>query len=215
MRLPLLHVISPQGLADDTRFAKAAASMQRVCGPELAIHIRDPGASAGLLYDLAASLASGANASGGWCVVNERTDVALAAGAQAAQLGYRALPLEAALRVARGSLALGVSTHSVPEVLAAAAGGANYVVLGTIFSSRSHPAVPPLGVAALSGSRGGVPVVAIGGIDEGCVEAVLEAGASGVAVLSAVWGAPDPVEAAAGLVRRLLAARRDLDPENG
>lgn len=212
MRLPLLHVISPQGLADDTRFAKAAESMQVACGPELAIHIRDPGASAGLLYDLAAALATGAAASGGWCVVNERTDVALAARAQAAQLGHRALPLDAALRVARGRLALGVSAHSVSEVRAAAAGGANYVVLGTIFPSPTHPSVPPLGAAALSESRGsGAPVVAIGGIDADRAEAVLAAGASGVAVLSAVWGSPDPVEAAAGLLERLLAARRDLN----
>lgn len=210
MRLPLLHVISPQGLADDTRFAKAAASMQRACGPELAIHIRDPGASAGLLYDLAAPLASRADASGGWCVVNERTDVALAAGAQALQLGHRALPLEVVRQTVGERLLLGVSVHSEPEVREAAKAGANYVVLGTIFRSPSHTSAPPLGTAALSSCRdSGVPVVAIGGIDTERAAPVLATGASAVAVLSAVWEAGDPVAAAVDLLDRLAAERRD------
>jgi len=207
MKLPLLHVISPQGIAHDTRFREVAAALQAECGPELAIHLRDPAVSGDLLYRLARDLADGARRHGGWCVVNERVDVAMAAGAQAAQLGHRALPLEAARDVLGDRLALGVSVHSVPEVREAAEAGANYVVLGTIFPSPSHPSAPPLGTAALASCRdSGVPVVAIGGIDAGRTGAVLAAGASAVAVLSAVWDATDPVAAAVDL---LNATRRD------
>ena len=208
MNLPLLHVISPQGIDHDTRFTQLVASMQAACGSDLAIHIRDPGAVGARVFGLARDLADGARRHGGWCAVNDRTDVALAAGAQAAQLGHRALPLEAARRIVGNRLALGVSVHSATEVGAAADGGANYVVLGTIFPSPSHPDRPPLGIAALSTCRGhGVPVVAIGGIDAERVEPVMAAGASGVAVLSAVWDAGDPVAAATDLVERLVAAR--------
>jgi thiamine-phosphate diphosphorylase len=210
MRLPLLHVISPQGIGHDTRFTEVADALQAACGPELAIHLRDPGASGDRLYRLACHLVNGARRHGGWCAVNERTDVAMAAGAQAVQLGHRALPLEAVRRTVGARLPLGVSAHSEPEVREAAKAGANYVVLGTIFRSPSHASAHPLGTAALSNCRdSGVPVVAIGGINSERAAPVLAAGASAVAVLSAVWEAGDPVAAAVDLLDRLAAERRD------
>jgi len=210
MRLPLLHVISPQGIGHDQHFKEMATALQAACGPELAIHLRDPGASGERLYDLARHLVDGARRHGGWCAVNERTDVALAAGVQAVQLGHRALPLAAVRRTVGERLALGVSVHSASEVREAADAGANYVLLGTIFRSSSHPSAHPLGIAALSSCRdSGVPVVAIGGIDRETVAAVMGAGASGVAVLSAVWEAGDPVEAARDLVDRMRIVAQD------
>lgn len=201
MTLPLLHVISPQGIGHDTRFEEVATALQKACGPELAIHLRDPGASGDRLYHLACTLVDGARRHGGWCVVNERVDVAMAAGAHAAQLGHRALPLTVVRRTLGGRLKLGISVHSVAAVHEAAEAGANYAVLGTIFSSPSHPSAPPLGIAALSSCRdSGVPVVAIGGIDAERVAPVLAAGASAVAVLSAVWEGEDPVAAAMDLL---------------
>ncbi len=215
MSVPLLHVVSPQGIVDDSHFAETAAAMQAACGRELAIHIRDPAASGGQLYRLARALADGAAVHGGWCVVNERTDVALAAGAQAAQLGHRALPLDAARRVVGDRMALGVSAHSMSETRAANAGGANYAVLGTIFPSPSHPGTPPLGIVALSDSRAcGLPIVAIGGVSAERVNEVMGAGASGIAVLSAVWDARDPVASAVDLLERMLAARSAAIGEN-
>ena len=204
MKLPLLHVISPQVIGHDTSFEYVAAALQEACGSDLAIHLRAPGARADRFYRLASALTAGAERHGGWCVVNERTDVALAAGAQAAQLGHRALPLKAARQALGDRLALGVSVHSAAEAREAAEAGANYLVLGTIFPSSSHPGASPLGVAALSSCRGvEAPVVAIGGIDAERATQALAAGASAVAVLSAVWEAENPVAAAVGLLERL------------
>jgi thiamine-phosphate pyrophosphorylase len=204
MKVPLLHVISPPGFDGDVRVTETMAAMRKACGSRLAIHLRAPGLSGRRLFDLTRALADAARRHGGWCVVNERVDVALAGGAQAAQLGHRALPLAAARGIAEPQLTLGLSVHSAPEVRDAAAAGANYALLGTIFASSTHPGVPPVGLAEISRCRDtGLPVVAIGGVNVARAASVIEAGASGAAVVRAVWDAPDPVNAAIRLVEIL------------
>jgi thiamine-phosphate pyrophosphorylase len=141
--------------------------------------------------------------------VNDRLDVALAVGADVAHLGQDDLPLADALRVralaCRTDLAIGFSTHSRAQALAAAEAGADYIGFGPVFgtASKTNPDAT-VGLAGLAEVCAAVevPVVAIGGITLETVASVARAGAHAAAVIAAVAGAPDPT--AAG--RRIAAA---------
>ncbi|MCK5411400.1 MAG: thiamine phosphate synthase [Gemmatimonadetes bacterium] len=201
MSLPLLHVLAGDDQAGRADFMEVVGRLQEACGADLALHLRLRDASTSRLLELASVITRAAEGLGGWCVVNERLDVALAAGAQAAQLGRRALPLSAARRVAGGRLRLGVSVHDEREARDAVRGGANYVVLGTIYPTGTHPEIQPHGPRIVERCCNvGAPVVAIGGVDSGRVPELRSAGASGVAVIRAVWDAGDPVQAAERLI---------------
>jgi thiamine-phosphate pyrophosphorylase len=131
-------------------------------------------------------------------VVNDRLDVALVLGADGAQLSQRSLPVQEARRVA-GRMPLGASVHSVAE--AEAARGADWLLVGTVFQSATHPGgttIGPEGVARVA-AAGIAPVVAIGGIDATNAAEVRSAGAHGIAVISAVLSASDPRTAARSL----------------
>jgi thiamine-phosphate diphosphorylase len=174
-----------------------------VAGGVDAVHLRDPEASARELWTRAITLRPRL-AGRAQLVVNDRVDVALAVGADGAQLGARSLPVSEVRRVLP-ELPLGVSVHSVDEAIAAAAAGAAWLVLGTIFASVSHPGEPGVGPALLGeASRlAGVPVIAIGGINPANASACVAAGAHGVAVISAIARAADP-RAAAQALRRAI-----------
>lgn len=212
--VPVLHAVAGAEEAESEDFVERARRLLEACGPAAAVHLRLPDDSGRRLFELAAELSEAAARGGGWCVVNGRPDVALAAGAQAVQVGSRAIPLEETLRLVAGRLAIGASVHAPEEAVEAARRGANYVLLGTIYATPSHPDRPGAGpalvrttTAALGGAGlGGVPVVAIGGIDAERAAAVRAAGAHGVAARRAVWGGPDPAAAARELVARLGAS---------
>lgn len=205
-RLPPLHVLVTPAAAERPDFADVATRMRERCGPALALHLRLPGATGRDLYDLAVRLVEEARRHGGWVVVNGRLDVALAAEADAVQLGSGGLPVRRAAEVAASRLAVGASVHGPEEARRAARDGANYLVLGTIFATPSHRDVAPGGPGLIGACRdAGLPIVAIGGIGPARVPEVLRAGASAVAVVRAVWSSEAPVEAAAALARTLEA----------
>lgn len=138
-------------------------------------------------------------------VVNRRLDVALAAGADGAHLGFDALPLAEARALLGPRALLGVSCHSAEEV--SAAEGADYAHLAPIFAPLSKAASrPALGLEALGRAAGGPPVLAQGGVEAANAAACLAAGAAGVAVTGAILMAADPGRAAARLRRALDAA---------
>ena len=185
-----------------------AEAMLDAAGERLALHLRLPRADALRLYRLAERLAAAARRSGGWCVVNGRLDVALAAGAQAVQMGAGSLPLAAARKIAGRRLGLGASEHSAAEAEGAARSGADYVLAGTVFETASHPDRTPAGpVIVTECARAGLPVIGIGGIDRGNAGLVTAAGAAGIAVVRAVWQAPDPVAEALRLVEQVQEER--------
>lgn len=132
-----------------------------------------------------------------WVIVNDRVDVAMAAGADGVQLGGSSLRVEDARRVA-GDLRLGASVHSVGEAEDATRQGADWLVLGTIYASRSHPGQAGAGPSLVEATRRrtDLPVVAIGGITHDNVADVLQAGAYGIAVISAILGSSSPRDAA-------------------
>lgn len=203
--VPRLHVIVPDRVAAAPGFGATAGALLERGGADLALHLRLRETSARRLYELAARLAARADEAGGWCMVNGRVDVALAAGTQGVQLGSAALPPRPARAVLGPGPAVGVSTHSSPEVRRAREAGANLVLLGTIFPTASHPGRPGAGPGRVAACRDlGLPVIAIGGIGPERAGLVRRAGAHGVAALSGVWDAPRPGAA----VERYLEALR-------
>jgi thiamine-phosphate pyrophosphorylase len=137
-------------------------------------------------------------------LVNGPLTVALAAGADGVHLPEAAPAVE---RPGAGLL-IGRSVHSLAAGRRAESEGVDYLVAGPVYETRSHPGRAPSGVALIEDvtSAAGLPVLAIGGIDSTRVGDVVRAGAAGVAVISAVLGAPDPREAASALRTALDAA---------
>lgn len=136
-------------------------------------------------------------------VVNDRLDVALAAGADGVHLGRVDLPVAAARRVAPG-LVIGATCRTYADVASAAADGADYAGFGPVFATTSKPGLPdPLGPSAVAAAAGWLPLVAIGGIDASRAGEVVAAGAHGVAVIGGIWRHPDPVAAAKELAAAL------------
>ncbi|NOV01547.1 thiamine phosphate synthase [Paenibacillus planticolens] len=99
----------------------------------------------------------------------------------------------------------GVSVHSMEEAVKRESEGADYVLYGHIFATKSKLGVPPRGLEQLRKVAGqvAIPVIAIGGITPEKVRPVLEAGAAGIAVMSGIWEAADPVETVKAYIREL------------
>jgi thiamine-phosphate pyrophosphorylase len=146
-------------------------------------------------------------------LINDRAAVALAAGVDGVHGGEESLPVGAMRRATRGRLLVGRSVHSLEGALAAERAGAGYLVLGTIFPSRSHPGGETGGIERVREvcERVRVPVIAIGGVTAENAGDVIEAGAAGVAVISAILDRPDPAAEAAELRSVVDAAWQQVD----
>jgi len=160
----------------------------------------------GALIVLARVLVARANAARASLIINDRLDVAIAAGAAGVHLGQEDLPIEAARRLAPPDMLIGVSTHSVDEARRAEGEGADYIGFGPMFAtSTKADALPPRTLDELGRVRAAIdlPIVAIGGITEQRAQQILDRGADAVAMIGALASAADP----AALTRRLLALR--------
>ncbi len=137
-------------------------------------------------------------------IVNDRTDIALACGAAGVHVGPDDIPAAAIRRIAPPGFLIGVSVGSDGEVSNAA--GGDYTGIGPVYGSLSKldagNAIGLLGFAHLADAAG-LPAVAIGGITTATAADVIAAGASGIAVIAAIFGASDP-EAAARSLRRAI-----------
>jgi len=137
------------------------------------------------LYEVVVRAVSVTRGSKTRLMVNDRVDVARAAGADGVHLTARSLPAHVVRMSCGGEFVIGVSTHSVEEAQAARAGGADFVVFGPIFETESKRAFgPPQGLDKLRDvtcALDNFPVLAIGGITLDNIAACLSAGASGVA----------------------------------
>jgi thiamine-phosphate pyrophosphorylase len=139
--------------------------------------------------------------------VNDRADVALAAGADVLHLGQDDLPVPWARKILGEDVVIGRSTHDEPQALAAAAEpGVDYFCTGPCWPTPTKPGRPAPGLAlveATARSNTARPWFAIGGIDEARLPEVLAAGATRVVVVRAITEAADPQAAAARLVKAL------------
>lgn len=127
-------------------------------------------------------------------IINDRVDVGLAVRADGFQVGARSLPMEVVRQLVGEVYLLGASVHSLAEAQTAVASGADFLVAGTIFPSHSHPSGPSSGPGMLRDIKQMVPtcpLLAIGGLSTANAEQAMEAGADGIAVISAILNAPD------------------------
>jgi thiamine-phosphate pyrophosphorylase len=145
--------------------------------------------------------------------VNDRIDVALAAGADGVHVGQDDLPAADARRMIGPEVLLGVSVATEEEARRAVADGADYVSVSPVFLTPTKPDalgdVGLEGVAVVRRAVEGAPVLAIGGIDPSNARSVVAAGADGVAVVSAIVSADDPEGAARRLREEVEAGLRD------
>lgn len=174
------------------------------------IQLRDKEASPRELLSEAFALAQLCRQYGATFIVNDRLDLALASGADGVHLGQDDLPAKAARRLLQGKL-LGISTHSLEQAVKAEEDGADYIGVGPIFpTATKETGYQPLGLKGLSRIREAVkvPILAIGGISFENAPSVITAGADGVAVVKAVVGAQDIVQAAYRL-REIVRSAKD------
>jgi len=163
-----------------------------------AVIVRRPRETAREVFELARRLRPGTRRLGCLLLVSDRADVAVAADADGVHLGARSLPVAAARRVVGAQRHIGVSTHNLDQAGQAEEEGADYVVLGPVFPTASHPGAVPLPLVALreASLRARVPVLGLGGIVPANVADVARAGATGAAAITAFSGAADPAETA-------------------
>lgn len=161
------------------------------------------------LLPLAQELRARARDAGVTFIVNDRLDLALAIDADGLHVGQDDLPAPIARRLLKPGMILGVSSHSLAQARQAQADGADYIAVGSIYPTGTKPEFQLVGLALLREVRPHIraPLVAIGGITADNVGEVVRAGADGVAVISAVSGAPDPAQAAWELITRIRAAK--------
>ena len=137
-------------------------------------------------------------------LINDRVDVAQACGADGVQLPENGLPTSVARWVLGRHALVGRSVHSVEAAKQAESDGADMVIVGPVFETKSKPKAVAAGTALVKEIAESVPlpVIAIGGITPENAGEVIRAGAAGVAVISAICGADDPRAAAEALSRR-------------
>lgn len=143
-------------------------------------------------------------------LVNDRADVALAAGAAGVHLGWEDVPLGSLRPHVPAGFLLGISVGSADEAARATLLPADYWSVGPCFATPSKrdagPALGPDGFGAIARlAPEGMPVIGIGGISAANARQITDAGASGVAVIGAVLSAPDPETAARGVVAAVRA----------
>jgi thiamine-phosphate pyrophosphorylase len=197
--LPRLHAVTNAGVLGAADFGVRAAAIA-AAGSAVALHARDREASGAALAKAAARLLALARPPEAAVFVSGRPDVAAALGAQGVQLAAGDLSPADARRVF-GAGWIGRSVHGVDEAAAAVAEGADFLMVGNVYETASHPGRPAAGLELVRAAAAlGRPVIAIGGIDAGRAHEAREAGAYGVAAIAALWGAADPAAAALALL---------------
>ena len=189
----------------------------------VALQLREKDLDGRELYQLATALRPICTRHRAHLIVNDRIDVALAAGADGVHLPANSIAVADARQLVGRSRLIGVSTHSAAEAADAAAAGADFAVFGPVWPTLSKPGYGPARGAESLGAAcravAGMPLYALGGVTAERIEALGTLGGAaaarsggrpaGVAVIGAVFGADDPVAAALALAR---AVRRALAP---
>lgn len=200
-RFPRLHVI-----VDSVAHAEAA-----LAGGVPAVQVRLKSGTDRARYEITAEIVRRCARAGALCVVDDRVDLALAAGAGGVHVGADDLPVDAVRKVAGPDLLVGATARDPDAARARIADGADYLGVGPTYATTSKDGLPdPLGPARVGevARSVDVPVLAIAGITAGHVPGLLSEGVTGVAVIGAVTRAADPPAA----VREFLRALSEADP---
>ena len=169
-----------------------------IAGGARLIQLREKHAGAGEFYDAAVESIALARQHGVKIIINDRLDVALAAGADGVHLGQDDLPPDEARRLVGENFLIGFSTHSVEQAVSALRLPLDYIAIGPIFGTTTKDDPDPeIGLDGLKAVREAVrdfPLVAIGGITRLNCRSVLDAGGHSVAVISDLLTVPDNIE---------------------
>ena len=209
---PRLHIVTndsvlarPDVLDVASSVLEAAAWHYESTGVACALHLRGPTTTGRRLFDLGRELRTRHPAAD--LVVNDRVDVAMAVGTHV-HLAARSIAPARARAMVPNHVRVGRSWHGDDSDRFEAL-QADYVFLGSLFATASHPGAEPLGVKGLERAVTSLPraderareatvvppIVAIGGISPARIGVLFDAGATGVAVIRAVWHAPSPADA--------------------
>ena len=191
-----LHIVTDDEVVERKNFLQHATGILET-GVAKVFHLRGPGTSSRTLLRMAEALSPIARSHGTNFVINDRVDLALIHDVDGVHLGGRSLPPKSVREILGSAKILGKSVHNVQEGIDSAEEGIDYLFLGSIFGTASHPGSTPLGLEPLRSlsTKVEIPVIAIGGVTSSKVSTLLKAGAQGVAVLGDIWGAPSPLEA--------------------
>jgi len=191
--VPIIYPItsgktSPQTTPDDPQFSEILRLVRAAVDADVPLfQIREKSLHARVLYELVARAAEITHGSKTRLLVNDRSDIARAAGADGVHLTTQSLPVEVVRNMFGAEFLIGASTHSLEEARAARAGGADFVVFGPVFETESKRAYgAPQGLdklAEVTRALGEFPVVAIGGITLDNVNECFQAGARGIAAI--------------------------------
>ncbi|HEY0303575.1 MAG TPA: thiamine phosphate synthase, partial [Longimicrobiales bacterium] len=146
--IPQLHLVTDDVVLQQPNFIATATELLLVLQRRMALHIRGRSISAQTLFRITMQLMPRAQTVGAALIVNDRVDIALAAGASGVQLGARSLPVPV-VRELSGALQIGYSAHRADEALQAERDGANFLFAGSIYPTLSHPGVSPGGLPLL------------------------------------------------------------------
>jgi thiamine-phosphate pyrophosphorylase len=205
MALPEVHLITDRALAPDLA-ARLDAALAGLPPGHVAVHLREKDLGGAALLSLARSLGRVCRARGALLLVNDRLDVALAAGANGVHLPAAGVPPAEARRLLGPAALVGVSCHSAAEVVRARDGGASFATFSPVWDTPSkRPFGPPVGLAALAGATSlGLPLVALGGVTPANAAQAVAAGAAGVAAIRAWLEGSEPAARVAALLAACL-----------
>lgn len=176
---------NPQNFnSERTRIVEAVAAA--VADGISMVQVREKSLPARLLSELVSDTVKAAAGRNTLVLVNDRADIALAAGAHGVHLPESSIPAGVVRSTFSDELVIGVSTHSMAAAVLAAANGADYIFFGPVFDTPGKG--PPRGLDELREIAAMLdlfPVIALGGIDERNFESVYEAGAAGIAAIRA------------------------------
>ncbi len=201
-------------LITDRKLAKGGDIVSAVAealeGGVRAVQLREKDLGGRELFRLAEAMRRLTARYGARLLVNDRVDVAYAAGADGVHLGGGSIPVAEARRLLGPRALIGRSTHDGAELSAAESDGADFATFGPVYGTPSKARYgPPVGVAALAAACAAakIPVFALGGVGPANMTETLKAGAFGIALISAVVAAADPRAAALELTARFAPGR--------
>jgi len=199
-----LHILTDTQL--QKRFSHSELTEMAIAGGADTIQFRQKHGSTRELIDTAMEMKELCARAGMTFIVNDRIDIAIACDADGVHLGQDDFPIPLARKLLGDEKIIGGSAGNVEEALKCMAEGADYIGFGPVFPTQSKDdAGPATGIEAMRNLLRVVslPVIAIGGVDPGNVAAIIDAGAHGIAVISAVCCSEDP-EAAARILKEAL-----------
>ncbi len=194
-------LVTDRGMAGARSLVDIVAAA--VDGGVTCVQLREKSCSTREFLDLAMELKSLLSATNVALIINDRLDVALAADADGVHLGQSDMPCQLARRLMGHSKIIGISAESMENALRAKRDGADYLGVSPVFDTPTKTdTAPALGFEGLSAMRKAVdlPLVGIGGVNASNAAEVIQNGANGVAVVSAIMAAADPEQAARDLV---------------